>query len=80
MPIIAYNMAKMKQMVFNIKSQKWYNIFWGANEAVAHDLGAQWKIRLCVEPANCKLFSGQTKLILTILRMARLRITGKNQL
>ena len=44
-------MAKMKQygvLKFIIKSQKWYNIFWGTNEGVARDLGAQWKIRLCI--------------------------------
>ena len=56
MPIIAFYMAKMKQMVskdFFIKSQKWYNIFWGTNEGLAQYLGAQWKIRLCLYVYTC---------------------------
>ena len=46
MPVIAYNIAKMKQngvLRFIIKSQKCYNMFWGTNERVVRDLGAQWK-------------------------------------
>ena len=43
MPIIPHNMAKNEAngvLRFIIKSQKWYNIFCGTNEA-------QWKIPLC---------------------------------
>ena len=52
MPIIAYNMAKMKQngvLRFIIKSQTWQKIFSGTNERVARDLEAQWKIRLWIQ-------------------------------